>query len=88
MNHSPNPLSGEVWRRAGRLGLVWAALFFAMTLLLYLLLGGLGWSAGVPRALCAMAVGPVLALGGIALWWMVRRPAFERPRAGSEDADE
>jgi len=84
---SSNPLDG-VWRRAGRLGLIWAALFFAVTLLIYLLLGGLGWSAGVGRALCAMAVGPVLALVGIAAWWMVRRPAFEPPRRKRDDADE
>jgi hypothetical protein len=69
------PLSGAVWRRGARLGLVWTGLFFAATLVLFLALAPLGWS-GVARALCAMALGPIIATLGIGLWWLVRRPAL------------
>jgi hypothetical protein len=43
-------------------------------------MGLLGWD-GVLRALCAMAVGPVVALAVIGVWWIVRRPSFAAPRS-------
>jgi hypothetical protein len=70
-----DPLRGEVWRRGAILGLQWVAVFFAMTILVYGVIGITGWS-GVMRALCAMAVGPVLAASGIAAWWVLRRPSL------------
>ena len=74
MNNS-NPLGGEVWVRGSRLGMVWLALFVIAGVLLYTVMGVLGWS-GMMRALCAMLAAPVVGGVGIALWWMVRRPAL------------
>jgi hypothetical protein len=50
-----------------------ALVFFGVTILLYAVLGAFDWQP-VIRALCAMALGPVLSVGGIALWWQIRRP--------------
>ncbi len=66
---------GEIWQRGAKLGLIWTLIFFGVTGLVFLLMGMLGWS-GALRALCAMAVGPILATGAIVGWWMVRRPSL------------
>ncbi|NDJ75521.1 MAG: hypothetical protein GYB65_04610 [Chloroflexi bacterium] len=71
-----NPLGPDVWQRGAKLGLLWVGVFFAVTAGVYLLMGVAGWS-GVARALCAMGIGPVLATGGITVWWLVRRPTLE-----------
>ncbi len=83
MNESSDLLGGAVWRRGAVLGLQWATVLFVVTLGIYFLMGVTGWS-GTLRALCAMGVGPVLGVGVIAAWWMVRRPAFVSPDAASE----
>jgi hypothetical protein len=70
-----DPLGWPVWRRGALLGLRWVAVFFAVTVVIYAALGTLGWS-GVGRALCAMAVGPVLGTGAILVWWAIRRPSL------------
>lgn len=76
MMHDPSsPLGWHVWRRGARLGLVWLAVFVAITLLLYVLLGVLGWD-GVAQALCAMFAGPVVGVLLIAAWWLARRPVL------------
>lgn len=84
MTDPSNPLDMAVWQRGARLGLVWVVIFFGVTALLYLLMGALGWS-GITRALCAMGLGPVIALGVIAVWWWARRPALLSP--ADEGAD-
>lgn len=73
-----HPLGLDVWRRGAKLGLWIAILFFAVTFGVYALMGVLGWD-GVIRALCAMAVGPVIALAMIVVWWIVRRPKLVPP---------
>ncbi|HVO68837.1 MAG TPA: hypothetical protein VMT24_02260 [Aggregatilineaceae bacterium] len=70
-----DPLGWPVWRRGALLGLRWVAVFFAATVVIYAALGTVGWS-GVGRALCAMAVGPILGTGVILLWWAVRHPSL------------
>lgn len=75
MNDPNNPLGWAVWRRGALLGLKWLAVFVVATVGVFGLMGALGWS-GTLRALCAMGAGPVIALGAIAAWWMVRRPTF------------
>jgi len=64
-----------VWQHGAKLGLLWALVFFVVTVAIYLLLGITGWD-GIIRALCAMAIGPVLATGGILVWFIARRPAL------------
>ncbi len=82
-----HPLSGFVWKRGARLGLLWAALFFAMTGVVYALLSALGWEI-VARAICAALAGPLLATALIAAWWIVRRPVFVAPgRAAGADRE-
>lgn len=73
MGEPLQPWQGEVWRRGARLGMVWLGVFAAVTVVLYLVMGITGWS-GALRALCAMAFGPIIGLGLIAGWWVVRRP--------------
>ncbi len=87
MTQVPNPLSGEVWRRASALGLRWLALFVLVSLGSYGVLGLLGWS-GAMRALCAMAIGPLIGTAIIGLWWLARRPLLspEWP-TGSDDGE-
>ena len=75
-----------VWRRGAVLGLVWLALFFVVTLGVYVLLGAVGWS-GVTRALCAMGTGPLLGMCLIGVWWIVRKPALA-PAAGERSTSE
>lgn len=94
MSDPLNPLSAPVWKRSARLGLLWAALFFATTGVLYVLMGAIGWSA-TARAVCAAVAGPLLASALIVVWWLVRRPVFAeatRTQAASsqepEEADE
>lgn len=82
MNDPNSPLGWRVWRRGALLGLQWLAVFFAATAAAYGVMGLLGWS-GVLRALCAMGVGPVLAIGVIVAWWVIRRPALA-PAATSD----
>lgn len=84
MSQPANLFGGYVWRRGAQLGLWWLAAFAAVTIVLYVLLGLIGWS-GVARALCAMFVGPVLALAGIVVWWVVRRPELV-PADSAQDA--
>lgn len=72
-----NELGLDVWRRGAKLGLWIVLVFFAVTLGLYAIMGVLGWD-GVIRALCAMAVGPILALALLGGWWIVRRPTVAR----------
>ncbi len=67
-----NPLSSDVWRQGAKLGLRWSLVFFAAALIIYVVLGLVGWS-GAARALCAMAVGPILASAVILFWWMGHR---------------
>jgi hypothetical protein len=78
MNDPSNPLGWAVWRRGARLGLVWLALFAAVTVGTYACMGVTGWS-GAARALCAMGIGPVLGTGIIAAWWVIRRPSLAPP---------
>ena len=85
MADSANPLGGEVWRRGGRLGLIWLVVFTLVTVVIFLLLGVVGWS-GTARALCAMGVGPILGTAGIVAWWVVRRPVFDPAHADGPDA--
>ena len=75
MNDPTNPLGWHVWRRGARLGLYWLAVFAVVTLLLYALLGVIGWR-GVAQAMCAMFAGPVIGGALIAAWWLARRPAL------------
>ena len=75
MNDPVNPLGREVWQRGARLGLWWTLICFGAALLVYAVLGLLGW-AGVARALCAMAIAPAAATSLIAAWWVARRPAL------------
>ena len=76
MNDPSNPLLGrEVWRRGALLGLQWLALFVAITITIYILMGVTGWS-GTVRALCAMGIGPILGIVMIIAWWAVRRPVL------------
>jgi len=89
-----NPLGAPVWKRSARLGLLWAALFFATAGGLYVLMGAIGWST-TARAVCAAVAGPLLASALIVVWWLVRRPVFAeatRAQAAStpepEEADE
>jgi len=70
-----DPLGWPVWRRGALLGLRWVIVFCAVTVVIYVLLGVLGWS-GVGRALCAMGVGPVLGTAIILLWWTIHRPSL------------
>jgi hypothetical protein len=77
-NPAPGPIGVDVWRRGAKLGLWIALVFFVVTLLIYLIMGLLGWD-GVLRALCAMAVGPLVALAVIGGWWIVRRPTIAPP---------
>jgi hypothetical protein len=63
------------------------AVFFVVTVVIYTLLGPVGWP-GVGRALCAMAVGPVLGTGVILLWWAVRRPSLVPPVAENAPTDD
>lgn len=86
--NDPNPLSWPVWKRGARLGLLWAALFFATTGALYGLMGAIGWST-TARAVCAALAGPLLATALIAAWWLARRPAFaEAVRAQEASSQE
>jgi hypothetical protein len=78
MNEPTNPLGWPVWRRGGMLGLGIALAFFLATGLVYGLLGIMGWS-GVGQALCAIAIGPVLALVLLLGVWTIRRPALAPP---------
>ncbi|MBN1565905.1 MAG: hypothetical protein JXA10_18830 [Anaerolineae bacterium] len=82
MNNS-NPLSGEVWQRGSRLGLIWLAVFVIVGVVLYALMGVLGWS-GALRAIGAMLAAPVVGGIGIALWWLIRRPALVRDDEGEQ----
>ena len=75
MNDPANPLSWPVWKRGARLGLIWAALFFATAGALYALMGPLGWGT-TARVLCSALVGPLLASAVIGAWWLARRPVF------------
>ncbi len=84
MADSANPLSGDVWRRGARLGLVWLVVFTLVTIAIYLLMGVVGWS-GTARALCAMCTGPVLGTAGIVAWWVVRRPTLDSVRGAGRD---
>ena len=92
MNDPNNPLGWPVWRRGALLGLQWLGVFVLATAGVFGLMGLLGWS-GTLRALCAMGAGPVIAIGIIAAWWMVRRPALgsggqleqREPRGMGED---
>ncbi len=84
-----NSLFGwEIWQRGGLLGLIWLALFAAITVGIYLLMGVTGWD-GTARALCAMLIGPVIGVGVIIGWWVIRRPmlapASDRPDRGEEE---
>ena len=72
MNDPAGPLGLDIWRRGALLGLRLLVVFFVVTLVVWLLLGALGW-AGVLRALCAMGVGPFVALGIVGAWWLMRR---------------
>lgn len=75
MNHPSNPFGWPVWRRAILLGLVWALIFFAVTVGMYFVMGVLGWD-GTARALVAMGVGPLIAMAIIILWLVMRRPSL------------
>lgn len=78
MNDPSNSLGWAVWQRGARLGLVWLGVFLVMTAAAYGLLALAGWD-GVLAALCALGLGPVLALIVIAGWWLVRRPTLAPP---------
>lgn len=71
MNDPKNPLGWETWRRGAWLGLRLALVLFGVTLLAWLVMGLFGWS-GELRALCAMGIGPVLAVCLILGWWVFR----------------
>jgi hypothetical protein len=77
-----DPLGWPVWRRGALLGLRWVAVFCAVTVVVYALLGLVGWS-GVGRALCAMGIGPVIGTAVILLWWAIRRPSLVSRAADS-----
>lgn len=98
MNDPVNPLGWSVWKRGARLGLIWAVLFFAMTGVVFALMGVLGWSTAA-RAICAMLIGPLLASAVIGAWWLTRRPVFaealqageaapREPEDGNDEPDE
>lgn len=78
MNEPTSPMGWHVWRRGALLGLQWLAVFVVVTLILYVLMGVIGWS-GVAQALCAMFTGPVIGTALIAVWWLARRPALAAP---------
>jgi hypothetical protein len=84
MNDPANPLGGDVWRRGAKLGLQWVAVFFAVTLIVYLIMGVTGWS-GAARALCAMGLGPIIGIGVIVVWGLIRRPALLPREEGKHD---
>ncbi|WP_162909385.1 hypothetical protein [Aggregatilinea lenta] len=71
MNDPNSPMGWETWRRGGQLGLRLVAVLFGATLILWLAMGLVGWEAQA-RALAAMCIGPVLGLGVIAGWWLLR----------------
>lgn len=75
MNDPTSPMGWHVWRRGALLGLLWLAVFVVVTLLLYGVLGILGWS-GVAQALCAMFTGPVIGTVLIVVWWIKRKPSL------------
>lgn len=83
MNDPSSPLGWHVWQRGSRLGMQWFAVFIVVTVLLYLLLGLIGWS-GIAQALCAMFTGPVIGTALIAAWWIARRPEIA-PDVGDHD---
>ncbi len=78
MNNPSKPFGPAVWRRGAQLGLIWLALFAVVTVMIYLLMGVIGWS-GTARALCAMGIGPVIGIGIIVAWWTIRRPVLVPP---------
>lgn len=84
MSDEPNPLSGDVWRQGAKLGLRWSFIFFAAALIIYAVLGLVGWS-GAARALCAMAVGPILASAVIFFWWSGHRSRLAPPETAPLD---
>lgn len=84
MDDPANPLGWVVWRRGAALGLRLVLVFFGAAALLYVVLGPLDWPGAV-RVLCAMIVGPVLAVVGIAVWWAVRCP--QSPGSGDAAFD-
>lgn len=84
MTDSQNPLSGDVWKQGAKLGLRWSLVFFASALILYVVLGLVGWS-GAARALCAMAAGPIFASAVIVFWWLGRRPHITPPETAPLD---
>jgi uncharacterized membrane protein len=71
------------WSAAGP---QWLALFVIVTVAIYAGMGVIGWS-GTARALCAMLVGPVIGIGIIVVWWMVRRPVLAPARHSSGNRD-
>lgn len=89
MDESTKLFGGAVWRRGALLGLQWVTVLFVATLGIYLLMGVIGWS-GTLRALCAMGIGPVVGVGGIAVWWLVRRPVIvpPAPDAAPEESED
>ena len=88
MNDPNNPLGWQTWQRGARLGLRLAAVLFGTTLVLWLIMGLVGWEAQA-RALGAMCVGPVLGLGVIAGGWLLRgkNALAETDRNGSGDGE-
>lgn len=87
MNDPGNPLGWPVWKRGARLGLVWAALFFASTGALFVLMGFFGFS-DTARAVCAALAGPLLASALIGAWWLARRPVLAGMLAPRGDGDD
>jgi len=88
MNDPHNPLGWPVWKQGARLGLVWAALFFASAGTLFVLMGIFGFGVAA-RAVCAALIGPLLASVVIGAWWLVRRPVLvETPGARGEKDDD
>lgn len=87
MNDPRSPLGWPVWKRGAQLGLVWAALFFASTGALFVLMGFFGFS-DTARAVCAALAGPLLASALIGAWWLVRRPALAETLAPRGEGDD
>lgn len=67
-----NPLDKNVLQKGTLLGVVFLFLFFAGVGVVYLFSGLTGWGQ-VERLLLSLFFGPVLAVIGIVIFWMVKK---------------
>jgi hypothetical protein len=70
-----NPLDKNVLQKGTLLGVVFLFLFFTGVGVVYLFSGLTGWGQ-VERLLLSLFLGPVLAVIGIVIFWMVKKPTL------------